>query len=101
MCKNRCVSNLEMVEVLKNPWATLDDICILAGCAKSKAIEIKRECEHEAYKKGKVSHNTRYVAMETLISVLNINEKRIIKYAQIEKDLELNKMATADDSDHK
>ncbi len=80
------ISNVEMLEILAKPWARIKDIELLADCKETKACKIKKQIENKIRQSGKLLPMDKVVPMEMVVKELQINEKRIERYARLEAE---------------
>lgn len=93
MCKQ--ATNMELLEIIKKQWADRSDIMTLAGCCESKASDLKKQIADSIRASGKRLHNSNLLPMQSVIKALEIDEKRIIKYAKVEQEMMLKEKAAA------
>lgn len=81
-------TNIEILEVIAKPWAKNKDIEIILNCSKTKANEIRQEIEKEIISEGKkLPPIGCYIPMKRVIDFLELDEKRIIKLAKVEAEI--------------
>lgn len=93
MCKQ--ATNMELLEIIKKQWADRNDIMKLASCCESKASDLKKQIADSIMASGKRLHNSNLLPMQSVIKVLEIDEKRIVKYAKVEQEMILKEKAAA------
>lgn len=87
MCKQ--ATNMELLETIKKQWADRNDIMKLASCCESKATDLKKQIADSIMASGKRLHNSNLLPMQSVIKALEIDERRIVKYAKIEQEMML------------
>lgn len=81
-------TNIEILEVIAKPWAKNKDIEIILNCSKTKANEIRQEIEKQIIAEGKkLPPIGCYIPMRRVIEFLELDEKRIIKLAKVEAEI--------------
>lgn len=89
------MNNLEILEIIKKNWATSEDIQKLSDCGINKSQEIRRNIEQQIVEEGKkLPPISNQVPMQDVVKYLGLNESRIIKFAKVEKELEIKKPLT-------
>ena len=81
-------TNIEILEIIAKPWATNKDIEIILSCSKSKANNVRQNIEKQIIAEGKkLPPIGCYIPMKRLIEFLDLDEKRIIKLAKVEAEI--------------
>lgn len=82
------ISNLQKIEVLKKQFLQIKDIMILAECNRQNAAKILTAVGKEVIGSGMQMPGYNQCSTKRLIDFLQIDEKRIIRYAKLELELE-------------
>lgn len=88
-------TNMELLDIIKKQWADRNDIMTLASCCESKASDLKKQIAESIMVSGKRLHNSNLLPMQSVIKALEIDERRIVKYAKIEQEMMLKEKAAA------
>lgn len=78
------IPNTELLAIISKQWANTQDIMKLANCGRNKATQIRQQIEKAINDSGLTTIN-HLVPMAKVVQALGIDEKRIIKYAEIER----------------
>lgn len=65
----------KILKLIKKPYATIEDIMIIAGVGKAQAYKIKNKILADLEVKGKPMFDKRYVPMDLLLKEINFNKK--------------------------
>lgn len=81
-------TNIEILEIIAKPWATNKDIEVILRCSKSKANNVRQNIEKQIIAEGKkLPPIGCYIPMKRVVDFLELDEKRIIKLAKVEAEI--------------
>ena len=80
------MSYLELFHLISKPWASINEIRLIANCGRDSAIKIRNNIENNLKKEGKLlpKSKTIVVPMKYVIDYLGLDVNYIMNMAQNE-----------------
>lgn len=86
------MSYLELYKIISKPWASINEISLIANCGRDAAIKIRNKIEEDIIKEGKKLPNGKKIVVPTkkVIEYLGLDLDYIINMANCEANFESN-----------
>lgn len=83
------MSYLDLFKIVSKPWASINEIRVIANCGRDSAIKIRNEIENKLQKEGKIlpTGKTIVVPMKNVIDFLGLDMNYIIDMATKEVNM--------------
>lgn len=69
----------KILKLIKKPYATVQDIMVIAGIGRNRAYKIKQDILDKLEEQGKPMFDNRYIPMDILLKKINFNKKYFLE----------------------